>query len=183
MEGNTIETIEKLTQENEKLNGRLRKAIQVFNDQKANILRLESERDTLTVRVEELETKQKEIEEQDTNFFAQEEEIAKLQTLNENLHNRLVQIEADKKALEGKYEERKQDLFDTQAQVEELKTKNKTLGGKNLALTNEVKQKEEYITTVTGNVNAFIDKMKICMGSLSEQVTLISKDVEENNLL
>jgi len=180
MEGNTIETIEKLSQENEKLNLRLKKAIQVFNDQKATIARLENDRDNFLTRISELEDKLKTSEETDSQFFAQEETIDKLNSEKEVLQRAL------DSEIEDHYNNR--DLWNAAEQkmvseIDELKEKNKSLNGKLLAASKQIKSKDDYIESVTSNVNTFIDKMKICMGSLGEQVALINKDVIDNNIL
>ena len=78
-----------LQAEIDKLNGRLKKAVQVFNEQKTNIERLTSERDdalqTIKVRVariDELESKLAEKEQDDNKFF---EQLQVIDTLNETI--------------------------------------------------------------------------------------------------
>ena len=96
-----------LQAEIDKLNGRLKKAVQVFNEQKANIERLTSERDdalqTIKVRVariDELESKLAEKEQDDNKFFEQLQEI---DTLNENG----AELEKSVESLMGKNDELK----------------------------------------------------------------------------
>ena len=78
-------TEQELIQENEKLRGRLQKAITVFTEQKNTISRLTVERDDakeeltkLNERIAQLEEVTKSIDEQDDNFFKQVEEIEDL---------------------------------------------------------------------------------------------------------
>ena len=73
---NPEEAVVALKNENEKLNGRLKKAIQVFGEQKANIERLTAEKTELTntleaktARIAELEATLKEKEKDDNKFF------------------------------------------------------------------------------------------------------------------
>ena len=73
----------------DKLNGRLKKAVQVFNEQKANIERLTTERENALSalkdregRITELESKLAEKEQDDNKFFEQLQEI---DTLNETV--------------------------------------------------------------------------------------------------
>lgn len=78
-------TEQELIQENEKLRARLQKAISVFTEQKNTISRLTVDRDDarnevakLNERVAQLEEATKSIDEQDSNFFKQVEEIESL---------------------------------------------------------------------------------------------------------
>ena len=78
-----------LQAEIDKLNGRLKKAVQVFNEQKANIDRLTTERENALLslkdregRIEELESRLAEKEQDDNKFFEQLQEI---DTLNETI--------------------------------------------------------------------------------------------------
>lgn len=78
-------TEQELIQENEKLRARLQKAITVFTEQKNTISRLTVDRDDarnevakLNERVAQLEEATKSIDEQDSNFFKQVEEIESL---------------------------------------------------------------------------------------------------------
>ena len=80
-------TVEELTLENERLNGRLKKAIQVFNEQKATINRLTEERDSANAEIEKLKSRISELEksvaensENDSKFFEQIQEIDDLKT-------------------------------------------------------------------------------------------------------
>lgn len=79
-------TIEQLQEENKKLNARLAKAVAVFKEQKENLDRLTTERDSakadivsLSSRITELEAKLQEKSSDDTKFFEQLEEISKLE--------------------------------------------------------------------------------------------------------
>lgn len=99
-----------LQAEIDKLNGRLKKAVQVFNEQKANIERLTSERDdalqTIKVRdgrIDELESKLAEKEQDDNKFFEQLQEI---DTLNENV----TELQKSVESLMGRNDELKSEL-------------------------------------------------------------------------
>jgi len=85
-------TIEELQQENEKLQGRLQKAIAVFGEQKANIERLTQERDAAQAQVTALQEQVKRFEnqinenaEKDEKFFEQLGEINQLEEANKKL--------------------------------------------------------------------------------------------------
>ena len=84
-------TEQELIQENEKLTARLKKAVEVFNEQKATIARL-------TEEVESLKTKAEQANEKDNEFFDQVNEIenlkAELAEANDNYFT------ADKKVQE-----------------------------------------------------------------------------------
>ncbi len=91
---------QELIQENEKLNARLKKAIDVFKEQKENITRLTEERDSakqeitrLDTRVQELEAKVAESSENDSKFFDLLNEI-------EIIKEQAKELEADKASLE-----------------------------------------------------------------------------------
>ena len=93
-------TEQELIQENEKLNARLKKAIDVFKEQKENITRLTEERDSakqeitrLDTRVQELEAKVAESSENDSKFFDLLNEI-------EVIKEKAKGLEADKASLE-----------------------------------------------------------------------------------
>ena len=93
-------TEQELIQENEKLNARLKKAIDVFKEQKENITRLTEERDSakqeitrLDTRVQELEAKVAEGSENDSKFFDLLNEI-------EVIKEQAKGLEADKASLE-----------------------------------------------------------------------------------
>ena len=93
-------TEQELIQENEKLNARLKKAIDVFKEQKENITRLTEERDSakqeitrLDTRVQELEAKVAESSENDSKFFDLLNEI-------EVIKEQAKGLEADKASLE-----------------------------------------------------------------------------------
>ena len=84
-------TEQELIQENEKLTARLKKAVEVFNEQKATIARQ-------TEEIESLKAKAAEAENKDSEFFDQVNEIETLKTdLNEAKENYLT---ADKKVQE-----------------------------------------------------------------------------------
>ena len=82
-------TIEQLQEENDKLQARLKKAIQVFSEQKKTIEDLKTDKTTLTTendklksKIVELESKITEFEKNDDKFFDQ---IAEIDKINEEL--------------------------------------------------------------------------------------------------
>lgn len=116
-------TEQDLLQENEKLSARLKKAVEVFNEQKATIQRLTDERDAVIAKA-------KEAEEQDNQFFAQEEKI-------EELSNDLFKTKQEVQALE----ERLQKASDAYKKLQtELKSANSEL-----AETNEIVNRQKEI--------------------------------------
>jgi chromosome segregation ATPase len=118
-------TEQELLQENEKLNGRLQKAITVFGEQKATITRLTEERDSanadiekLKNRIAELEAKANEASENDAKFFEQVNEIQvlerrvhKLESDCEDAYNKIAQKDSEITAI-------KDEATAFQAQVE-----------------------------------------------------------------
>lgn len=82
-------TIEQLQEENDKLQARLKKAIQVFSEQKKTIEDLKTDKTALTTendklksKIVELESKITEFEKNDDKFFDQ---IAEIDKINEEL--------------------------------------------------------------------------------------------------
>ena len=111
---------ENLLQENEKLNARLKKAIGVFNEQKATIDRLNTEKDTLNERLDEANERIKELEalykeaseknnESDTRFFEQLNDIDALTQVNkafseenDSLNSQVAKLTETNKTLNNK---------------------------------------------------------------------------------
>lgn len=104
-------TEQELQQEIDKLNARLKKAINVFNEQKTTIERLTTERDELKVRTNDYEKRLKELEDSlaekamaDDKFFDQlneindlEETLSKIITLKDETEQKLLsEIEKNK---------------------------------------------------------------------------------------
>lgn len=83
-------TEQELIQENEKLTARLKKAVEVFNEQKATIARQAEE-------IESLKAKAEQANEKDNEFFDQVNEIeslkAELQQVAEDRDNALERVE------------------------------------------------------------------------------------------
>lgn len=115
---------EDLKQENEKLNARLQKAVQVFTEQKATIKRLTEERDAAVAKTSAAEAA-------DEQFFAQEQEINNLNTKISELteqHNLvteerdalLVRIEKASEAFKKQKEEIESLTADLNSSDEEL---------------------------------------------------------------
>ena len=112
-----------LQAEIDKLNGRLKKAVQVFNEQKANIERLTTERENALSalkdregRITELESKLAEKEQDDNKFFEQLQEI---DTLNETI----AELQKSVAALMGKNDELESVLHEKNAMLECADTK------------------------------------------------------------
>lgn len=172
--------IQTLQSENEKLNARLRKAIQVFNQQKADIERLESEKEVLTKRVDELEVQVSANAENDTKFFEQLQEIDNLNSLLEDANNA---ITAHTENYDKLAKETSETISTLEGKVEDLTSKNKSLNGKLLSANNEIKKQEDYIKEVSKNTNAFVDKMKIFISSIGQQANALSEEVNNTKLL
>lgn len=108
-------TEQELLQENEKLNQRLTKAIEVFKEQKENITRLTQERDdakaaldTKEATINELRTKLDEKSGNDEKFF---EQVNEIQVLERRVHK-----------LESDYEDAMNTVIQKNHEIEELKS-------------------------------------------------------------
>lgn len=154
-------TEQELIQENEKLKGRLAKAIEVFKEQKENITALTEERDKAkadadfqAAKVQKLEEKLAEKSENDDKFFEQEEEIG-------NLNAKIEQLTADNSNLNDSlnYEigqkQELQELADKQA--------------KNVA------ERDSTIDELREKVNSLSTKLNQC----SNELSAAKKDLEE----
>lgn len=161
--------IETLQAENEKLNGRLRKAIQVFNQQKADIERLESEKTALSNRVSELEQIAVTSTENDTKFFEQLQEIDELKDLLNNANEAI-------KTHCNNYDKLKKETDD---KIEDLTSKNKSLNGKLLSSNNKIKEQDDRITTLLETANTFKEKMRIFVNSIGEQSDALANEVAD----
>lgn len=98
-----MEDVSTLKSENEKLQGRLKKAVDVFNEQKNDITRLTSERDaalnTLKEKealIAEFEAKLQEKSQDDGKFF---EALGEIDTLNETVATQAQKIEEQNKEI------------------------------------------------------------------------------------
>lgn len=98
-----MEDVSTLKSENEKLQGRLKKAVDVFNEQKNDITRLTSERDaalnTLKEKealIAEFESKLQEKSQDDGKFF---EALGEIDTLNETVATQAQKIEEQNKEI------------------------------------------------------------------------------------
>lgn len=98
-----MEDISTLKSENEKLQGRLKKAVDVFNEQKNDITRLTSERDsalnTLKEKealIAEFESKLQEKSQDDGKFF---EALGEIDALNETVATQAQKIEEQNKEI------------------------------------------------------------------------------------
>jgi chromosome segregation ATPase len=136
-------TEQELIQENDKLNARLKKAIQVFSEQKTTIERLTAERDdarkdkaSLEELIKELETKQAETDENDAKFFDQ---LAEIDELKDNMERINGELESTKELAE-KYKNRgmqlSQELQESKAEIEAAKAEIDTIKASNEDLQN-----------------------------------------------
>lgn len=98
-----MEDVSTLKSENEKLQGRLKKAVDVFNEQKNDITRLTSERDAALnalkekeALIAEFESKLQEKSQDDGKFF---EALGEIDALNETVANQAQKIEEQNKEI------------------------------------------------------------------------------------
>ena len=154
-----------LQAEIDKLNGRLKKAVQVFNEQKANIERLTSERDdalqTIKVRdgrIDELESKLAEKEQDDNKFFEQLQEI---DTLNETVSN----LEKSVESLMGKNDELKSKLDEKSTLLESAHTKIESL--------------EKTVADRVADLKSIADVFASTGAAVSKSPTSVKKQVEK----
>lgn len=98
-----MEDVNTLKSENEKLQGRLKKAVDVFNEQKNDITRLTSERDAALnalkekeALIAEFEAKLQEKSQDDGKFF---EALGEIDTLNETIATQAQKIEEQNKEI------------------------------------------------------------------------------------
>lgn len=98
-----MEDVSTLKSENEKLQGRLKKAVDVFNEQKNDITRLTSERDTALnalkekeALIAEFESKLQEKSQDDGKFF---EALGEIDALNETVATQAQKIEEQNKEI------------------------------------------------------------------------------------
>lgn len=96
-----MENTEQLQQEIAKLNGRLSKAVQVFNDQKAEIAALRDENASLKAQLGNLAEAKKSYDDVNTKFFEQINEI-------ERLNNTIIDLTEQVKSLDGECTEMKE---------------------------------------------------------------------------
>lgn len=153
-------TEQELIQENEKLNARLKKAIDVFKEQKDNITRLTEERDSakkevakLETRVQELETKAAESSENDSKFFDMLNEI-------DEINGKVKQLETDKSMLNDS--------------LNHAEIKNDELVKANTNLTKQLKQAQEEIEGLNADYDAEHTKVE----ELEEQANERNETIE-----
>ena len=98
-----MEDVSTLKSENEKLQGRLKKAVDVFNEQKNDITRLTSERDAALnalkekeALIAEFESKLQEKRQDDGKFF---EALGEIDALNETVATQAQKIEEQNKEI------------------------------------------------------------------------------------
>lgn len=98
-----MEDVSTLKSENEKLQGRLKKAVDVFNEQKNDITRLTSERDAALnalkekeALIAEFESKLQEKSQDDGKFF---EALGEIDALNETVATQAQKIEEQNKEI------------------------------------------------------------------------------------
>lgn len=186
---------QELIQENEKLNARLKKAIDVFKEQKENITRLTEERDSakqeitrLDARVQELEAKVAENSENDSKFFdlLNEIEIIKeqakgLEADKEDLEESLANSEKEKQKSLEEGKQLKENLKKAQDEINCLTDANsdleRTVNEKNETienLTNALKKVNETLNTERKNTKSIMSSIE---NSLKEALSTI-KDNE-----
>ena len=154
-----------LQAEIDKLNGRLKKAVQVFNEQKVNIERLTSERDdalqTIKVRVariDELESKLAEKEQDDNKFFEQLQEI---DTLNETI----AELQKSVAALMGKNDELESVLHEKNAMLECADTKIASL--------------EKVVADRVADLKSIADVFSSTAAAVAKSAASVKKQVEK----
>ena len=192
-------TEQELLQENEKLNGRLQKAITVFGEQKATITRLTEERDSanadiekLKNRIAELEAKANEASENDAKFFEQLNEIQvlegrvnKLKNDCEDAYERIAQKEQEVKeaqaeatAYHAQVDATAKLLADNEAlNDQKLKALNDIIEENKAALEESQKQNE----TLTERLNNAATKFKDQETAIVVLQNNINELVEKNN--
>ena len=182
--------IKTLQQENEKLNSRLKKAIQVFSDQKENIERLTAESaelqeiiKTKTSRIEELENKLKEKEQDDNKFFDQLQEIDKLNDIIKNNENTISQEKANAEKLSEAIESYAAELHDCEQKLIACENKNKSLQS-DLQESKAANQKlTASIKKIGTNFSEWVTKMKVCVTAIESQAHRINEDFDKNNVM
>ena len=139
-------TIEQLQEENDKLQARIKKAIQVFSEQKKTIEDLKTDKTTLTTendklksKIVELETKITEFEKNDDKFFDQ---IAEIDKINEELKS----SKSDCKQLAEENSSLNDKLVDMIAKHKEEKENYIT----------QINKKDEFISKAMDKVNTVL---------------------------
>ena len=115
-------TEQELIQANEKLNARLQKAVEVFNEQKTTIARLTEERDAARAELQKaqetisvLEEKVEQASAKDDTFFEQVKEI-------DELNKQLEAERNEKKAAQEAHDVAQKSLKETKAKVQTIQT-------------------------------------------------------------
>ena len=184
-------TEQELLQENEKLNGRLQKAITVFGEQKATITRLTEERDSanadiekLKNRITELEAKANEASENDAKFFEQLNEIQvlegrvnKLKNDCEDAYERIAQKEQEVKEAQA-------EATAYHAQVDataKLLADNEALNDQKLKALNDIIEENKAALEESQKQNAMLnERLANAATKFKDQETAIS--VLQNNV-
>lgn len=184
-------TEQELLQENEKLNGRLQKAITVFGEQKATITRLTEERDSanadiekLKNRIAELEAKANEASENDAKFFEQLNEIQvlegrvnKLKNDCEDAYERIAQKEQEVKEAQA-------EATAYHAQVDataKLLADNEALNDQKLKALNDIIEENKAALEESQKQNAMLnERLANAATKFKDQETAIS--VLQNNV-
>lgn len=194
-------TEQELLQENEKLNGRLQKAITVFSEQKATITRLTEERDSanadiekLKNRIAELEAKANEASDNDAKFFEQLNEIQvlegrvnKLKNDCEDAYDKIAQKDSEINALkdeatafQAQVETTAKMLADAEAlNDQKLKALNDIIEENKAALEESQKQNDK----LNERLNNAATKFKEVAAKFNEQTDIINaQNTEIDNL-
>ena len=165
-------TEQELIQENEKLKGRLAKAIEVFKEQKENITALTEERDKAkadadfqAAKVQKLEEKLAEKSENDDKFFEQEEEIgnlnAKIEQLtadNSNLNDSLNYEIGQKQELQEVVEKQAKNVAERDSTIDELREKVNSLSTKLNQCSNELSTTKKDLEELEIDYNSSVEE-------------------------
>lgn len=191
--------LEQLKKENEILNGRLKKAIEVFSTQKADIERLKNERDEAKSKLEQMNNVVHDLEERlnqnadnDTKFFEQLNEIEQLKSSLENAHAKIEDVGLahdrqvdDNKKLQEKYTSLEGDYYDLKSDLEKLNTLNSNqdkvisaLKEKNKDLENAIDNLNEKYETTIAQYTALTNNM---VQMVKDRTATLVKDVEKLN--
>ena len=195
-----METIEQLKQENDKLNARLAKAVEVFKEQRAQIEALQKYKDfdsvsrknydeaieennTLKNKVAELEDSYENLEAEyqaaiNCNERNNKELLAayeKTEELNKQLDEyelKLQNLEAAYEQLRQKYEDRVKETSDSQTQIAKLESDNQTL----------VQSNEQYKSAYNEVLNVKVPQLETRLKEVENNCINKDEEIESKNL-
>ena len=171
-----METIEQLKQENEKLNARLAKAVEVFKEQKANIETVTKERDELKSQyddifnasiklgeeIAELKTKlhkQENIVDQDATIKGLREELEEYREKNKELKNELNNKEKQLNEYELKLQNSEAVYEELHKKYETRKEQQAELLGQIDELKSQIEQRTQQVRATENTASAEIKKI------------------------